>query len=199
VPRLAGQEAEGVLSCGYLLCPGRGGGGGLALVVGSNLPPFLGSYVSFLDSVMVIPLTSQSTVHARGDIWPGARTPVNRSSSFSSATMTSGGTPTRPTARPGGLDGAWRLALDHDVVTPRPRRRRVNLETQPVIELGEAHVRFINNDSRREFLQAKAKRDGSHSLNGRLPRLSRRCAESPQLSTRQLPVSDRTTTTKEDS
>jgi hypothetical protein len=48
----------------YLLCPGRGGGGGFALVVGSNLPPFLGSYVPFFESAMVIPLTSRTTAHA---------------------------------------------------------------------------------------------------------------------------------------
>ena len=38
--------SEGVLSfAGYLflLPPGRGGGGGLAFVVGANLPPFFGS------------------------------------------------------------------------------------------------------------------------------------------------------------
>ena len=51
------QDAEGVLSSGYLsLRPGFGGGGGLALVVGANLPPFLGSYVPCFCSAMVIPL-----------------------------------------------------------------------------------------------------------------------------------------------
>ena len=68
MPGLPDQEAEGVLSCGYLslLCPGRGGGGGWALVVGSNLPPFLGSYATFLDSAMVIPLACPTTVHGIG-------------------------------------------------------------------------------------------------------------------------------------
>jgi hypothetical protein len=62
------QEAEGFLSCGYLslLCPGRGGGGGFAFVVGSNLPPFLGSYAPCLASVMVIPLASSTTLHGIG-------------------------------------------------------------------------------------------------------------------------------------
>jgi hypothetical protein len=67
VPGVPDQEAEGVLSCGYLsLRPGCGGGGGLAFVVGANLPPFLGSYVPFLDSAMVIPLACPTTVHGIG-------------------------------------------------------------------------------------------------------------------------------------
>jgi hypothetical protein len=68
VPGLPDQEAEGVLSCGYLslLRPGRGGGGGLALVVGANLPPFLGSYVPCLCSAMVIPLACPTTDHGIG-------------------------------------------------------------------------------------------------------------------------------------
>ena len=80
MPGLPDQEAEGVLSCGYLsLRPGRGGGGGVALVVGSNLPPFLGSYATFLESAMVIPLACSTTVHGiggTGDL--RARTAVNR-------------------------------------------------------------------------------------------------------------------------
>lgn len=46
----------------FLLPPGRGGGGGLAFVVGSNLPPFFGSNVP----AMVIPLVrfdSSTTSH----------------------------------------------------------------------------------------------------------------------------------------
>ena len=38
----------------------------MALVVGANLPPFLGSYVPCLDSAMVIPLDCPSTVHGIG-------------------------------------------------------------------------------------------------------------------------------------
>lgn len=56
----------------FLLPPGRGGGGGLALVVGSNLPPFFGSKVP----AMVIPLVrfdSSTTAHRNhvGKDWGG--------------------------------------------------------------------------------------------------------------------------------
>jgi len=77
--RARNQDADGVPKCGYLflLRPGRGGGGGVAFVVGSNLPPFFGSYVPCLGSAMVVPLVCPAPLTLSEDQTTRCRTALS--------------------------------------------------------------------------------------------------------------------------